>query len=206
MMRDEKWREQVRKKKGLRDFIRDHTYVFYEIFTDKLSEKADETLEPLCAPIFLTTKNNPHGLMTVEALYGALRSSYLSASYNAYFSAHLKMFLEQASYRTDPHGSVYNHHMGLYGEITEDTIDDAIDSCAYAYAKEFTNHYSKLLLGWEGYEPNTYLTLHPLVSKYENSTSAIVSALKLSTYTPEEKEQLKAAVSRVGRFSVKVSP
>lgn len=64
----------------------------------------------------------------------------------------------------------------------------------------------KLLLVWEGYEPNTYLTLHPLMSKYENSTSAIVSALKLSTYTPEEKEQLKAAVSRVGRFSVKVSP
>ena len=205
-MRDEKWREQVRKKKGLRDFIRDHTYVFYEIFTDKLSEKADETLEPLCAPIFLTTKNNPHGLMTVEALYGALRSSYLSANYNAYFSAHLKMFLAQASYRTDPHGSVYNHHMGLYGEITEDTIDNAIDSYAYAYAKEFTNHYSKLLLGWEGYEPDSYLTAHPLASKYGNSTSAVVSALKLSTYTPEEIEQLKAAVSRVGRFSVKVSP
>lgn len=206
MMRDEKWREQVRKKKGLRDFIRDHTYVFYEIFTDKLSEKADETLEPLCAPIFLTTKNNSHGLMTVEALYGALRSSYLSANYNAYFSAHLKMFLAQASYRTDPHGSVYNHHMGLYGEITEDTIDNAIDSYSYAYAKEFTNHYSKLFWGWEGYEPDTYLTAHPLASKYGNSTSAVVSALKLSTYHQEEKEQLKAAVSRVGRFSVKVSP
>ena len=116
------------------------------------------------------------------------------------------MFLAQASYRTDPHGSVYNHHMGLYGEITEDTIDNAIDSYSYAYAKEFTNHYSKLLLGWVGYEPDTYLTAHPLVSKYGNSTSAVVSALKLSTYTPEEIEQLKAAVSRVGRFSVKVSP
>ena len=206
MIRDEKWREQVHKDKGLRDFIRDHTHVFYEIFTDKLSEKADETLAPLGAPIFLATKNNPHGLMTVEALYGALRSSYLHDNYHEDFHTYLKELLEQASYRTDPDGSLYAYRTGLHGEITEDTIDDAINSYAYAYAKEFTNHYSKLLLGWEGYEPGTYLTAHPLVSKYGNSTSAVVSALKLATYKPEEKEQLKATVSRVGRFSVKVSP
>ncbi len=205
-MRDEKWHARIREDKSLRDFIRDHTHVFYEIFTDKLSEKADEGTAVLDKPIFLAIENAPYGIMTVSEIFNALQSSYLHDNYHEYFHTYLKELLEQASYRTDPDGSLYAYWTGLYGEITEDTIDDAIDSYAYAYAKEFTNHYSKLLLVWEGYEPNTYLTLHPLVSKYENSTSAIVSALKLSTYTPEEKEQLKAAVSRVGRFSVKVSP
>lgn len=205
-MRDEKWHARIREDKSLRDFIRDHTHVSYEIFTDKLSEKADEGTTVLDKPIFLAIENAPYGIMTVSEIFNALQSSYLHDNYHEYFHTYLKELLEQASYRTDPDGSLYAYWTGLYGEITEDTIDDAIDSYAYAYAKEFTNHYSKLLLVWEGYEPNTYLTLHPLVSKYENSTSAIVSALKLSTYTPEEKEQLKAAVSRVGRFSVKVSP
>lgn len=205
-MRDEKWRARIREEKSLRDFIRDHTHVFYEIFTDKLSEKADEGTTVLDKPIFLATENNPYWIMTVSELFKALRSSYLHDNYHEYFHTYLKELLEQASYRTDPNGSLYAYWTGLHGEITEDTIDSAIDAYAYAYAKEFTNHYSKLLLGWVGYEPDSYLTAHPLASKYENSASAIVSALKLSTYTPEEKEQLKAAVSRVGRFSVKVSP
>ena len=205
-MRDEKWHARIREDKSLRDFKRDHTYVFYEIFTDKLAEKADECTSVLGKPIFLAIENAPYGIMTVSELFNALRSSYLHDNYHEHFHTYLKELLEQASYRTDPVGSLYAYWTGLYGEITEDTIDEAIDSYAYAYAKEFTNHYSKLLLVWEGYEPDTYLTLHPLMSKYGNSTSAVVSALKLSTYTPEEKEQLKAAVSRVGRFSVKVSP
>lgn len=205
-MRDEKWRARIREEKSLRDFIRDHTHVFYEIFTDKLSEKADEGTAVLDKPIFLATENNPYGIMTVSELFKALRSSYLHDNYHEHFHTYLKELLEQASYRTDPNGRLYAYWTGLHGEITEDTIDSAIDSYAYAYAKEFTNHYSKLLLGWVGYEPDSYLTAHPLASKYGNSASAVVSALKLSTYTPDEIEQLKAAVSRVGRFSVKVSP
>lgn len=205
-MRDEKWRARIREEKSLRDFIRDHTHVFYEIFTDKLSEKADEGTAVLGKPIFLAIENAPYGIMTVSELFNALRSAYLHDNYHEHFHTYLKELLEQASYRTDPDGSLYAYWTGLHGEITEDTIDSAIDSYAYAYAKEFTNHYSKLLLGWEGYDPDSYLTAHPLASKYGNSASAVVSALKLSTYTPDEIEQLKAAVSRVGRFSVKVSP
>lgn len=185
--------------RALRELAETCEQAFSSAFMDEISKKLSTQTHtlPLDTPIFPATNRYPHGLLDMHIISKYVKDvgigNHISARY-------MSTLLEQAAYRTDPDGELYNSYLRaekLYAfdpTITEEKLNNLTDY-TQKYVKEFTCHYVSLTHNFKGYELNTYLTWHPLMDKYLNATG----------YTPLEKECAKDAVHLVGRFNAKVN-
>jgi hypothetical protein len=185
--------------RALRELAETCEQAFSSAFMDEISKKLSTQTHtlPLDTPIFPATNRYPHGLLDMHIISKYVKDvgigNHISARY-------MSTILEQAAYKTDPDGELYNSYLRaakLYAfdpTITEEKLNNLTDY-TQKYVKEFTCHYVSLTHNFKGYELNTYLTWHPLMDKYLNATG----------YTPLEKECAKDAVHLVGRFNAKVN-
>ena len=185
--------------RALREHVGTCEQVFCSAFMDEISKKlsAQTHALPLDAPIFPAINRYPHGLLAMHTISNSVKNEGIG---NHISARYMSTLLEQAAYRTDPDGELYNSYLRgekLYAfdpTFTEGKLNN-LTEYTRKYAKEFTTHYVSLTHNFKGYELNTYLTWHPLMDKYLNATG----------YTPLEKEYAKDTVHLVGRFNAKVN-
>lgn len=185
--------------RALCELVKTCEQVFRSAFVDEICKKlsAQTHALPLDAPIFPATNRYPHGLLDMHIVSNSVKDAGIG---NHISARYMSTLLEQAAYRTDPDGELYNSYLQaekLYAfdpTFTEGKLNN-LTEYTRKYVKEFTCHYVSLTHNFKGYELNTYLTWHPLMGKYLDATD----------YTPIEKEYAKDTVHLVGRFNAKVN-
>lgn len=209
MTEDTEWWEKFRADKGFRETFEAHEHVIRQALVGEMCVNKDKLSEDyrLPTPIFPSTNRYPQGVFEFHPIFKDLQESetrglYEHASYQTMFP-----YLEQAAYRTDPDGQLYQHYLISNkpynltpdGDLNQQKLDN-LSEYFKEYAEEFTYHFLKLARYEPGYEFNTYLTRHPLMDKYGNPVGATLTDSNIAGNTPELEAQIKAVVGRVGRF------
>lgn len=208
MIEDTKWWERFRADKGFRESFKTHEDVILQALVGEMCAKKDRLNEDytLQTPIFPATNRYPQGVFDLYPIFKELEEKrdlpYGGASYKP-----MLPYLEQAAYRTDPDGQLYQQYRIInkpYNLNPKSDLDlqrlDNLTEYFKEYADEFTYHFLKLARYESGYEFNTYLTRHPLMDKYGNPAGATLTDLNIADSSPELEAQVKAVVGRVGRF------
>lgn len=210
MIEDTEWWEKFRADKGFRETFEAHERVIRQAIVGEMCVNKDKLNEDyrLPTPIFPSTNRYPQGVFEFHTIFKDLQESetrglYEHASYQSLFP-----YLEQAAYRTDPDGQLYQqyrisnkpYNLDIDSDPNQQKLDN-LSEYFKEYAEEFTYHFLKLARYEPGYEFNTYLTRHPLMGKYGNPADATLTDLNIAgNSTPELEAQIKAVVGRVGRF------
>lgn len=209
MTEDTEWWEKFRADKGFRETFEAHERVIRQALMGEMCVNKDKLNEDyrLPTPIFPSTNRYPQGVFEFYPIFKDLQESetrglYEHASYQSLFP-----YLEQAAYRTDPDGQLYQqyrisnkpHNLDIDSDPNQQKLDN-LSEYFKEYAEEFTYHFLKLARYELGYEFNTYLTRHPLMNKYDNPAGAPLTDLNIIDSSPELEAQIKAVVGRVGRF------
>ena len=208
MIEDTKWWERFRADKGFRESFKTHEDVILQALVGEMCAKKDRLNEDytLQTPIFPSTNRYPQGVFDLYPIFKELEEKrdlpYGGASYKL-----MLPYLEQAAYRTDPDGQLYQQYRIInkpYNLNPKSDLDlqrlDNLTEYFKEYADEFTYHFLKLARYESGYEFNTYLTRHPLMDKYGNPAGATLTGLNIIDSSPELEAQVKAVVGRVGRI------
>lgn len=208
MIEDTKWWERFRADKGFRESFKTHEDVILQALVGEMCAKKDRLNEDytLQTPIFPSINRYPQGVFDLYPIFKELEEKrdlpYGGASYKL-----MLPYLEQAAYRTDPDGQLYQQYRIInkpYNLNPKSDLDlqrlDNLTEYFKEYADEFTYHFLKLARYESGYEFNTYLTRHPLMDKYGNPAGATLTGLNIIDSSPELEAQVKAVVGRVGRI------
>lgn len=214
MIDDTQWWERFWADKGFRKSFKTHENAIRQALFGEMCANKDNLSEGyvLPTPIFPSTNSYPQGAYKFYPIFKALEEE-MDLPYEGALYKLMLPYLEQAAYRTDPDGSLYQqyrisnkpYNLKLKGDLNQQKLDNLSDYFQ-EYAEEFTYHFLKLARYEPGYEFNTYLTRHPLMGKYGNPTDATLTGLNIIDSSPELDAQVKAVVRRVGRFQVKVAP
>ena len=145
----------------------------------------------LPAPIFPSTNRYPQGVFEFYPIFKALQEE-LDLPYERALHKPMLPYLEQAAYRTDPDGSLYQqyrisnkpYNLDIDSDPNQQKLDNLSDYFQ-EYAEEFTYHFLKLARYESGYEFNTYLTRHPLMDKYGNPVDATLTGLNIANSSTE---------------------
>lgn len=208
MIEDTQWWERFWADKGFRRTYKAHEDVIRQALLEEMCANKDSLSEGyvLPTPIFPSTNRYPQGVFEFYPIFKALAEDkdlpYEGASYKF-----MLPYLEQAAYRTDPDGSLYQqyrisnkpYNLSPRGDLSQQKQDN-LSEYFQEYAEEFTYHFLKLARYEPGYEFNKYLTRHPLMGKYGNPTDATLTGLNIANSSLELEAQIKAVVGRVGRI------
>lgn len=209
MIEDTEWWEKFWADKGFRETFKAHERVIKQALMGEMCANKDKLNEgyTLPTPIFPSTNRYPQGVFEFHTIFKALQESETRDLYEHASYQRLVPYLEQAAYRTDPDGQLYQqyrpsnkpYNLKPNGDLTQQNLDN-LSEYFQEYAEEFTYHFLKALRYESGYEFNTYLIRHPLMNKYDNPTDAPLTDSNIADSSPEMEAQIKAVVGRVGRF------
>lgn len=208
MLEDTQWWERFWADKGFRETFETHKNVIRQALVGEMCANKDSLSEGyvLPAPIFPSTNRHPQGVFELYPIFKALEEKK-DLTYEGALYKSMLPYLEQAAYRTDPDGLLYQQYClsnKPYNLNPKSDLDlqrlDNLTEYFKEYAEEFTYHFLKLARYESGYEFRTYLTRHPLMDKYGNPAGATLTDLNIADSSPELEAQVKALVGRVGRF------
>lgn len=190
MIRDTDWRAERRRDSVLDMYIELHEEAFRLIFHEWASNK----LENFSGQYIFADLNAQH-------IFQQLQTSDIMPEYDDNTPTRALRLLEQATYRTDPDRRLYERYYLRFYRAYKKENEVTWEAGEYLgwyiekLAEELTYHHLHFILDKKGYEPDSYLTAHP------KPIDTHISPLTLTEKTPEGKEDLKAAVRLVGRFS-----